>query len=645
MPDPAIQSINQHTQKTSLDWLFNILVQPSTGTGSGVAPAVHEQYGLSLDLLRQALVEVGNVVNNVTTAVPGKVLDARQGKVLSDAIALRELLANKVASFQAEPDDTHYPTEKLVKDALDVLTNRIDNILEGQDLDPNKDVEVLDSRHSNVSGETYASLGERLDGIDESYNRAASWSAKRFGLRLYTDTGEFARIGDAAGMVHRNHAGSYTPGVYSDFSFEDPWGGIKPCKMDDDGHILGWYGDPGYELLNGDEMVFIPRVFTGWTAKVVGGRPCIDIEASPAQLPGLYPTGFIGMNGELLRGIYVGRTKLGTSGGKLKSGAGLAPTVNKSMNSFNTDLRAKSSTAKWRLNDFTAWMVITTLMAIEVGTFDVKTAIGPGIQSGMPYGSGAEFKCTVSQTGANSIIIANAGATNMRVGMVMQVGTTYTNNSVAANRAIVSIEDYDLDNKEVTLDGAAFDSVAGTTTIVSWGQPVPADQMDALNGESGYILQFDASTRSHVCWRWIWDLWGNVWEWLGGVLRSAGKFYICFDRDNYQSDPVGKDGWVDTGYTPVVENGYQKEREVITYRNGQISLPKTTGGAGVGANSWYAAYLYYFGADYQTGVRAVRVSGSWTDGALVSPFYWNGNAGPSYTNINIGARAVIEQAS
>jgi len=87
MSEPAIQSINQHTQKTSLDWLYNILVQPSSGDGSGVSPATHEQYGLSLDLLRQALVEVTNVVNNLTTTVPGKVLDARQGKVLSDAIA------------------------------------------------------------------------------------------------------------------------------------------------------------------------------------------------------------------------------------------------------------------------------------------------------------------------------------------------------------------------------------------------------------------------------------------------------------------------------------------------------------------------------------------------------------------------------
>lgn len=490
-------SINDHDALEVFDWARNFLTQAQTGAESGVGGTTRKHRKVSLDTLRALLVEVANVVNDLTTTVPGKVLDARQGKVLADAIALRELLENKVSAFQAEPDDTHYPTEKLVKDALDVLTNRIDNILEGQDLDPNKDVELLDSRHSNVSDETYESLGKRLDGIDDSYNRMASWSAKRFGLRFYTDTGEFVRIGDAAGMVHRNHAGSYTPGVYSDFSFEDPWGGIKPCKMDDDGHILGWYGDPGYELLDGDEMAFLPRVFTGWTGNVVGGRPCIDIEASPAQLPGLYPTGFIGMNGELLRGIYVGRTKLGLSGTKLTSKAGLAPVVNKSMNSFNTDLRAKSSTAKWRLHDFASWMVQTTLMAIEVGTFDVKTAIGPGIQSGMPYGSGTEFKCTVSQTGANSIVIANAGATNMRVGMVMQVGTTYSNNSVAANRAIVSIEDYDVDNKEITLDGAVFDSVAGTTTIVSWGQPVPAENMDALNGESGYITRFEIG-RAHV---------------------------------------------------------------------------------------------------------------------------------------------------
>ena len=106
MADPAIQSINQHTQKTSLDWLFNILVQPSTGTGSGVAPAVHEQYSLSLDLLRQALVEVGNVVNNITTDIPGKVLDARQGnalRILINSVAAGVLWQDQVTAVTNAP--------------------------------------------------------------------------------------------------------------------------------------------------------------------------------------------------------------------------------------------------------------------------------------------------------------------------------------------------------------------------------------------------------------------------------------------------------------------------------------------------------------------------------------------------------------
>ena len=108
---------------------------------------------------------------------------------------------------------------------------------------------------------------------------------------------------------------------------------------------------------------------------------------------------------------------------------------------------------------------------------------------------------------------------------------------------------------------------------------------------------------------------------------------------------MGKAGWIDTGYAPVAENGYQKEREVITYRNGQVSLPKTTGGAGVGANTWYASYLYYFGADYQTGVRAVLVGGAFDYGVNVSPFCWNGAYGPANPSISIGGRSVIEKAS
>jgi hypothetical protein len=45
-------------------------------------------------------------------------------------ISGKEDKTNKVSSFQATPDDTHYPTEKLVKDSLNAkITGIYDSIL------------------------------------------------------------------------------------------------------------------------------------------------------------------------------------------------------------------------------------------------------------------------------------------------------------------------------------------------------------------------------------------------------------------------------------------------------------------------------------------------------------------------------------
>ena len=548
-------------------------------------------------ILKQA--NIVDALNSTSTTAP---LSANQGKVLKDA---QDVLN--------ADDTTEGSVAKSIKDAVDPI------------------------KGTGWTDENLVDHEARIQTLENS-------SAKRFGLYFFDD-GTFQRTGDAVGKVFRSHAGSYTAGIASDFSLEHPWAGFKNCIMDADGIVRAWQGDPTYATTDGEWMEFVPRCYTGMTAKTVGGKACLHFEVSNVRLPGLYPTGFIGADGKELAGLFIGRVPLGTSG-TLVTKPAVAPTTNKTMTSFTTDIRAKSATGKWRLYDGATWTMLTILMAVETGSLDVKTTIGGGIQSSMPYGSGNEFKCTVSQTGANSIIIANAGATNMRVGMTMQVGTAYTNNNVAANRVIQSIEDYGVDNKTITLDGAAFNSTSGTTTIVSWGQPVPADQIDALYGESGYITQFDSAARSHVCYRGIWDLWGNVWQWLAGVLRVEGKFYISFNRDEHDEfSPVGKPHWLDTGWEPNIANGYQKERQIISYPSGQVSLPKTTGGTGVGANTWYAAYLYYFGVDYRTGVRAVQVGGGWSDGSYVSPFFWDGGYTPSGANFVIGARSVIEMAA
>ncbi len=51
--------------------------------------------------------------------------------------------------------------------ALELLTDRVDNILENQDLDPNKDSELVDARLSGVTGILYALLANRLDAMEK----------------------------------------------------------------------------------------------------------------------------------------------------------------------------------------------------------------------------------------------------------------------------------------------------------------------------------------------------------------------------------------------------------------------------------------------------------------------------------------------
>lgn len=47
---------------------------------------------------------------------------------IDSALTGKENVSNKVSSFQVTPDDSHYPTEKLVKDNLDTVTGDIDTI-------------------------------------------------------------------------------------------------------------------------------------------------------------------------------------------------------------------------------------------------------------------------------------------------------------------------------------------------------------------------------------------------------------------------------------------------------------------------------------------------------------------------------------
>jgi hypothetical protein len=222
--------------------------------------------------------------------------------------------------------------------------------------------------------------------------------------------------------------------------------------------------------------------------------------------------------------------------------------------------------------------------------------------------------------------------------MVVQIGTAYSDNSIAADRKITSIADNGNGTQTITVDGAAFDT-ALENTIVTWGQPVPSSQIDALDGGSGYILQWESATRSHVSYRGMWDLWGNVWSFTYGFARYDGRYYVCFDQTKYDvSDPRTDAGWIDTGEGVYIDNGYQNERAPFVTDQGSVDFTISTGG-GAGSSTFYAAYLYNFSSTYD-GVRILLSGGYWNNGGFVSLFFVHGYLTPSNSGHYVGSRLI-----
>ncbi|MGH0051998.1 MAG: hypothetical protein ACQ5SW_01235, partial [Sphaerochaetaceae bacterium] len=247
-----------------------------------------------------------------------------------------------------------------------------------------------------------------------------------------------------------------------------------------------------------------------------------------------------------------------------------------------------------------------------------------------------------AQTASNSIIIANAGATNMRVGMVMQIGTSYINQSIAANRAITAIEDYDASNKRITVDGDPFDTAIGNA-IASWGQPVPKDQLESMGLDCGWISQFDSENRSHVFAYGIADVWGNVWSFERGKMRVDGRWYFCYHPSLCKSvsNPVGAPGWIDSEIVfYMTSNGYLKEVQFFVHEGMSTWFPKEVGASSA---TFYGDYCYYFTSD-RDGIQVVLRFGYWSNGSNDGLWYVLGLYTPSDASIYVSDRGIQDAA-
>lgn len=136
------------------------------------------------------------------------------------------------------------------------------------------------------------------------------------------------------------------------------------------------------------------------------------------------------------------------------------------------------------------------------------------------------------------------------------------------------------------------------------------------------------NNQSAIQYRWMENPWGNVWQFVDGVLVNDYTVYICNNVDLY-GDSLSEN-YINTGAILPYTFGYVKT--LTGYNNGYI-FPHYVGGS----DSTYTCD-YYYG---NTGLRCVLIGGTTNNGTGAGLFFWSSYDDSSVHNNISTARPML----
>lgn len=439
-----------------------------------------------------------------------------------------------------------------------------------------------------------------------------------YGFQINEITGDYTRTDSAVGMSFGDKDG--VGAISSDFDNVYVFGGMRHVKISADGEQVE-ESNSNYDSFDGNIFTIIPAHY--------------EYDETVASVRTIKVSGSYFQGSTFVPEQTIGSMQASLTGSEVRSRVGEIPKTNKSYTSFLTDIYAQGDGlhSMYNAQSLHTLFLLTT---IEAGTPDCQSAYGVGISSSMPYSSSSDYEVVVASTNANTVTLSSVSQ-NFYVGMDVQIGTAYTNNSIASDRKITDITDYGT-YLTITVDGDSFSTSVGNA-ITTWGQSVSQDIFDAMGNGSGYILENESESRSHVCYRGIWDLWGNCWQFNAGDMRYDGVHYVCEDKTKYNvSSPVGADGWTNTEFGEYAENGWQQSRKAIKLNDSFFDVPVLWGNV-ANSSTYYSACLYNFNSAY-SGARVLRVGGFWASGSYCSLVCSFGRYAPSDSSFSISSRLI-----
>lgn len=150
---------------------------------------------------------------------------------------------------------------------------------------------------------------------------------------------------------------------------------------------------------------------------------------------------------------------------------------------------------------------------------------------------------------------------------------------------------------------------------------------DNMKYHTGRANDWAGDAQNPVQYRWIENLWGNVYQWVDGFNANGTAAYYCTDPSKYADDTAT--GYTNIGTLPA--SGWIKD---LTVTDNGLLIPKTSGGS----ETTYVPDYAYSDPDW----RVLCVGGDWNEGTYAGLLNFNASTSSSGSYSNVSARLLCE---
>lgn len=432
--------------------------------------------------------------------------------------------------------------------------------------------------------------------------------SKKYGVRWkIDDPDDFgSRCFDAEDKTIKIGVGSMDG--YSDFDDIYPWSGIQRCKIiskSNGTQKIVYEGEKEFNLdtTDGDIFVRIPKFYV--EQYVEDGYEYRVISATGDTL---HPA-FI-ENGKELNEIFVSAFEgYVDDSDKLRSIAGVIPTNNITAEEFL--FAAKKNGNNYSLYDSRCVDAIWTLMAVEFGGRNTNKMLGYGVADYKQPSDYEAFRSIKNEKSTNSITIRkmdNYYISFMPINSNITICCKEMTNIVTQAR-LLKMQDSDdglyttifFDGEPVDIDDSCF---VGSAPLHTNFSETCQGALSWHTGRANFITGENSKTQNPIRYRWIENIYGNLWQYLPDITFDNLQMYVCKNMADYNIASI-TGGYKPIGQPLILQKDNGKKPDVVGSNYWITSLIDATVAKNIpfgdafdtSLNSTQAFGAYYYLAD------------------------------------------------